>query len=183
MIGGHIMRRSLALFSLALVVLSARPSNAQDAGHVGLTIAFPAAVGVIWQATDRLAIRPDFQFSQSSTGSLSSSSLSTAVGVSALFYVRKWDNLRAYVSPRFGFQHTSLTTTGSTVNPFSQDQYSYAGSFGAEYQLHRRFAVFGEAGIGYSHTVMDNPLGFGASVSNTGHIWGTRAGVGAIVYF
>ena len=68
MIGGHIMRRSLALFSLALVVLSARPSNAQDAGHVGLTIAFPAAVGVIWQATDRLAIRPDFQFSQSSTG-------------------------------------------------------------------------------------------------------------------
>jgi hypothetical protein len=183
MIGGHIMRRSLALFSLALVVLSARPSNAQDVGHVGLTMAFPAAVGVIWQATDRLAIRPDFQFSQSAVGSLGSSSLSTAVGVSALFYVRKWDNLRTYLSPRFGFQHTSLTTTGSVENPFSQDQYSYAGSFGAEYQLHRRFAVFGEAGITYSHTVMDNPAGFGASVSNTGHTWGTRAGVGAIVYF
>ena len=177
------MRRSLALFSLALVVLSARPSNAQDVGHVGLTMAFPAAVGVIWQATDRLAIRPDFQFSQSAVGSLGSSSLSTAVGVSALFYVRKWDNLRTYLSPRFGFQHTSLTTTGSVENPFSQDQYSYAGSFGAEFQLHRRFAVFGEAGITYSHTVMDNPAGFGASVSNTGHTWGTRAGVGAIVYF
>ncbi len=177
------MRRSLALFSLALVVMSARSSNAQDVAHVGLTMAFPAAVGIIWQATDRLAIRPDFQFSQSSSGSLSSSSLSTTVGVSALFYVRKWDNLRAYLSPRFGYQHSSVTLTGTAVNP-SQDQYSYAGSFGAEYQLHRRFAVFGEAGITYSHTVADNPSGFsGASVSTTGHIWGTRAGLGAIVYF
>jgi hypothetical protein len=184
MIGGHIMRRSLALFSLALVVLSARPSNAQDVGHVGLTMAFPAAVGVIWQATDRLAIRPDFQFSQSGSGSLTSSQLSTAVGVSALFYVRKWDNLRAYLSPRFGYQHSSVTLASSVVISPSADQYSYAGSFGAEYQLHRRFAVFGEAGIAYSHTVMENPSGLsGASVSTTGHIWGTRAGIGAIVYF
>lgn len=178
------MRCLLVLFSLALVVVSARPSNAQDVGHVGLTMAFPAAVGVTWQATDRLAIRPDFQFSQSASGSLTSSSISTAVGVSALFYVRKWDNLRTYLSPRFGYLHSSVTFTGSAVSPPSQDQYSYAGSFGAEYQLHRRFAVFGEAGLTYSHTVSDNPSGFsGASLSTTGHIWGTRAGVGAIVYF
>lgn len=179
------MRRSHALLlSLALVVMSARPSNAQDVGHVGVTMAFPAAVGVIWQATDRLAIRPDFQFSQSAVGSLSSSQISTAVGVSALFYVRKWDNLRAYLSPRFGYQHQSVTTTGSLANPTSLDQYSYAGSFGAEYQLHRRFAVFGEVGLMYNHTVTDNPSSFsGGSVSTTGHIWGTRAGVGAIVYF
>jgi hypothetical protein len=181
------MRLAHALLSLALVVAAGRPSNAQETGDVGLTMAFPAAVGVIWQTTDRLAIRPDFTFShQESSGSaLVASSNATGVGVSALFYVRKWDSLRAYLTPRFGYQHVSQNLPGASGST-AQDQYSFAGSFGAEYQLHRRFAVFAETGLIYTHSSTDNTsttAGAPFSFSTTSNSWGTRSGVGAILYF
>lgn len=176
------MRLRFVLFILSLVAL-ARPSSAQETGQVGLTMSFPAAVGIIWQATDGLAIRPDFTFSQSGSDSLTTSSTSAGVGVSALFYVRKWDNLRAYVSPRFGYQRSSFTFSGSPSSP-STSTYSGSGSFGAEYQLHRRFAVFAETGLAYSRAnVTDTTLAPGFPLNSSSHTWGTRAGVGAILYF
>jgi len=149
-------------------------------------MAFPAAVGVIWRATDGLAIRPDFTFSQSGNGgdSLTSSNASVGLGVSALFYVRKWDNLRAYVSPRFGYQRSSFTYPGSSPSSISTNTYSGAGSFGAEYLLHRRFAVFAETGLVYSHASTGGATIYpGLSLETSSHTWGTRAGIGAIVYF
>jgi hypothetical protein len=179
------MRLTHALLSLALVVVAARLSSAQETGHVGLTMAFPAAVGVIWQTTDHLAIRPDFTFSHQEAGSAPvASSNTTGVGVSALFYVRKWDNLRAYLSPRFGYQHVSYDLPGATSGSTMSDQYSFAGSFGAEYQLHRRFAVFAETGLIYTHSSLDfGSTIAGVSPGSTSNSWGTRAGVGAILYF
>jgi hypothetical protein len=176
------MRTPVVVFLLALIV-SARPSSAQETGAVGLTMSFPAAVGIIWQATDALAIRPDFTFSDSGSDSLTTSSRSTGVGVSALFYVRKWDSLRAYVSPRFGYQRSSFTFSGSPSSP-STNTYSGSGSFGAEYQLHRRFAVFAETGLAYSRAnVNETTLAPGFPIQSSSHTWGTRAGVGAILYF
>ena len=171
------MRARLVTFILGMIVVSARPSIAQETGHVGLTMAFPAAIGVIWQATDALAIRPDFTFSQTGSDSISASSTSLGVGVSALLYVRTWDNLRAYLSPRFGYQWSSSTFAISSPSSSSTNTYSVGGSFGAEYQLHRRFAVFAETGIVYARTSS------GFSPGSSAHTWGTRAGVGAILYF
>jgi hypothetical protein len=175
------MRTPLVLFLLALIV-SARPASAQETGAVGLTMSFPAAVGITWQAADVLAIRPDFTFSNSGSNSLATSSTAVGVGVSVLFYVRKWDSLRAYVSPRFGYQHSSFTFSGSPSAP-STNTYTGSGSFGAEYQLHRRFAMFAETGLAYSRAnVTDTTLAPGFPVQSS-HAWGTRAGVGAILYF
>ena len=109
------MRPRFVLIILALMAIGG-PAQAQEKSHVGLTMSFPGAVGVIWQATDGLAIRPDFVFSQSGATSLSSN-LSVGVGVSALFYVEKWDNLRAYVSPRFGYQRSSFTYSSEFSSP------------------------------------------------------------------
>lgn len=176
------MRVRLGLFILGMIAVSARSSSAQETGHVGLTMAFPAAVGVIWQTTDGIAIRPDFTFSQSGTSSLTTSSTAVGVGVSALFYVRKWDNLRAYLSPRFGYQRSSLTSAGSLVSSPSTTMYAGSGSFGAEYLLHRRFAVYAETGLMYGHTKTSN-TSLTISFDSSSHTWGTRAGVGAILYF
>jgi hypothetical protein len=177
------MRTRLLMVILAMIA-TARPSSAQETGRVGLTMAFPAAVGVIWHATDALAIRPDFTFSQSSSGgaSLAASSDSVGLGVSALFYVRKWDNLRAYLSPRFGYQWSSFTYPGSSPASISTNTYSGSGSFGAEYLLHRRFAVFAETGLIYSHA-SSGAAASGLSLDASSHTWGTRAGIGAILYF
>jgi hypothetical protein len=178
------MRPRYLLLALVVIVGSARPSGAQESGRVGLTMAFPAAVGVIWHATNALAIRPDFSFSQSGIDSIASSSNSTVTfGVSALFYLKKWDNLRAYLSPRFGYQRVSLTSTATSVVPVT-NQYSGSGSFGAEYLLHPRFAVFAETGITYSHTNLDATTSIpGLALDSSLHNWATRAGVGAIFYF
>jgi hypothetical protein len=177
------MRARFVMVILAMMVLLARPSSAQETGRVGLTMAFPAAVGVIWHATDGLAIRPDFTFSQSASGgaSLTASNASAGFGVSALFYVRKWDNLRAYLSPRFGYQWSSFNYPGSSPASLSTNTYSGSGSFGAEYLLHRRFAVFAETGLNYSHA--SGIASGGLSLGSSSHTWGTRAGVGAILYF
>jgi hypothetical protein len=150
-------------------------------------MAVPGAIGLIWQATDGLAIRPDLTFSQSgsdSGASLTASSTSVGVGVSALFYVRKWDDLRAYLSPRFGYQRSSVTFAGSSPLSPSTNAYSGAGSVGVEYLLHRRFAVFAETGLGYTHSDVTGATSSPAlSVDSSSHTWGTRAGVGAILYF
>src|SRR4051812_40776 len=102
------MRARHILSALVICTACARSSNAQEPGRVGLTIAFPASVGIVWEATDNLAVRPDFAFSQASSDSLTSSSNAAGFGVSVLLYVRKWDALRAYVAPRFSYMRTSV---------------------------------------------------------------------------
>ena len=53
------------------LLLACGTARAQDTGKAGVTLAYPASIGVIWHAGDNVAIRPDFTFSHSSTdGSL-----------------------------------------------------------------------------------------------------------------
>jgi hypothetical protein len=188
--GEAVMRARVVLFVLlvlVVLVVFARPSSAQGTPRVGLTMAVPGAVGLIWHATDALAIRPDLTFSQSASdsgASLTTSSTSVGVGVSALFYVRTWDNLRAYLSPRFGYKRSSVTYAGSSPLSPSSDAYSGSGAVGAEYLLHRRFAVFAETGFAYTHSDFTGTTSSpGLSLDSSSHTWGTRAGVGAILYF
>src|SRR5688500_2213564 len=114
---------------------------AQDKGQKGLVITTPTAVGLIWHASDRMAIRPDFSFSTSTSDSPNddsdSSTTAVNVGVSALFYVRQWDDLRAYVSPRFTYTRAraSVDLDGSRITTSWNTVYGIAGSFGAQYSL------------------------------------------------
>jgi len=122
------------------------------------------------------------------------------VGVSALVYLSKGDALRTYVSPRFVYSRTSdtydlglpdvgLPPTLVPRGPVTTVITSYAasGSFGAQYALAKRFGLFGELGLNYSHTGNRNstppltPLSFDTNASN----WtiGLRSGVGGIVFF
>ena len=146
--------------------------RAQEPGHVGLTMGYPTAVGVIWHVADRLALRPDLSLSQSSGDSTtttapqigspsSNNSWQVGIGLSAFFYVARWDALRVYVGPRFAYSRSTTTSSSSSsslsasVTDGTASSYSTTGSFGAQYLLGPRFAVFGEIGLSYTTITSD----------------------------
>jgi hypothetical protein len=113
-------------FAVCVCFVSVASASAQDDRKVGLTIGYPSAVGVIWQAADRVAIRADTLFSSSWTDtdpsnagdeflrfvgvSSSTSSRTVGVGVSVLITVARWERLRAYVAPRAAYLRSTSSS-------------------------------------------------------------------------
>ena len=52
----------VAVMCAAVLMAGVRPALAQDERRVGLVMAFPSEVGVLWQVSDRIAVRPDGSF-------------------------------------------------------------------------------------------------------------------------
>jgi hypothetical protein len=173
-----------------LVLLSAPAALAQEKGQVGITMGYPASVGLVWHVTDKVAIRPEFLIARSSTettvpflGGAESSSWNVGTGVSALFYVQRWENLRTYVSPRFSYSRATSTFDAAPTGDegtSTNTAYSISGLFGAQYSLGRKFSVFGEVGFGFSDTTSRSEL---SDVRTNGQTWGTRTGLGVVFYF
>jgi hypothetical protein len=184
---------------------------AQEAGQIGVTLGYPTAVGIIWHVTDNVAVRPEISFSTATTGSPAfsftlpnvtadigeTSSTTVIAGVSGLFYFGEWDKLRAYLSPRYTYSRLTSSLNSTFGTETRNSAYTVTGSFGAHYQLHRRFAVFGETGFGYTHTrssftsvFLQPVIPVGINVSpvaqfeeTNSHSWSTRTGAGVIFYF
>jgi len=200
-------RKRLAV-AVLLFLAPAAAVQAQDTPRVGLTMAYPSSIGLIWHVSPRLAIRPDLSFGWSSSeppastiGGGSSDATNLSVGIAGLIYVGKWDALRAYVAPHFGYGRTSTTTVstitigigpGASINTSTMTTKGtasiseVAGSFGAEYTLGRRFAVFAETGLAFVHAPgisISTGSVTGATFASTRNSGTTRGGVGAIVYF
>jgi hypothetical protein len=177
----------------ALIAAFPALAVAQEQHNVGITMGYPAAVGVLWHVSDKVAIRPELSFAGSSSETTTTPSdieiegdgWTIGTGVSALFYLRKEDRLRTYVSPRFTYIHTSNTTTTTglpVTNPeveSSSNVVGFSGSFGAQYAVGDRFSIYGELGFAFSHASSK------ASVTTTrgsGNQWGLRSGVGVVFY-
>ena len=181
---------------------------------------YPTAVAVLWRVADRVSLRPDFTWTSTSNESPSINdpvlgtignpttfdSWQTTVGLSALFYLKRFERLRTYVSPRFAYSRTSNSSAVSN-SPVSTNgrgwTYATSGSFGAEYGLGRHFGVFGEIGVNYSTTTLVTTsvesrtsvvtIGPGGIVTTTStftvrsdshnHSTGSRSGAGVIFYF
>jgi hypothetical protein len=178
--------RSVCVIGLVLFGLRATPARAQDKGDVGLTISTPAAIGVIWHATPRLAIRPEvsFAFTETDGDGTSSdvSSSSITFGASALFYTARWDDLRLYVSPRYTYSHASTDLQSGALSIDSTlSSWGLSGSIGAQYSLGSRFAVFAEAGLLYTSQRSDSlsPI----LTDRTTWTFGSRTAVGGTLYF
>jgi hypothetical protein len=190
------MRRCwTALVFAAWIVLGVdvHVALAQQPDPVGITMGFPTSVGVLWPLGAHFAIRPELSLSQATDSSTlavsiggpsfmestSSDVTHLAVGVSALVYVRRWDALRAYISPRFAYSRT--TSNDNSTPPLglaalTMHEYSVAGSFGAQYSPVRHFGIFGEIGLQYSSsrttsTVTVERLHTIATVSSAGVIF------------
>jgi hypothetical protein len=181
--------RRLLFLAAGLVFAAGGTAGAQDSGKAGVTIAYPGSIGLIWHVTDAVAIRPDFVFSHTSTGG-GSSGAGTGFGtdISALFYLKKYDNVRTYVSPRFSYTRSSSTIdTGATAQGFPNELESTststggAGLFGVQYSAGSHFTIFGEAGIGFSHRKSESSFsGSGPAIKS--NAWGTTAGIGIVFY-
>ena len=175
--------RIVRVLSLAIgcSVLGVAAAGAQNHPNLGITIGYPAAVGVIWHLNDAVAVRPDFRISGSSTDPGGIDGWTYATGVSALVYTSSADNVRTYFSPRLDYQRSSTTISSLGIEQTrSSHAWGVSGSFGVEYTPNRRFGVFGEIGLTYSR--LKNEALSSILPEATGHGWGTRAGVGVIFY-
>jgi hypothetical protein len=182
------IRWSLSL-AVGLLLAASGTAIAQGAGKTGVTMGYPASIGIVWHATDKVAIRPELSLSGDSAETSGSSfetdsdALSLETGASVLFYLHTYEHLKTYFSPRFTYSRTRTTFTSSGVTTASSKGTStstgVAGSFGAQYALGDKFSVFGEVGFGVSH---QNGTSSTSSNKATGNSWATRAGVGVIFY-
>jgi hypothetical protein len=187
------MRRAIVVLGLLLGACAA--ANAQEAGQIGITMGYPPSIGVVWHVSDSVAVRPEISFSRSSSDNEFSSDNTTVVtGVSGLFYLSKWDQVRTYVSPRFSYGHATSDSGGTLGLTSKSSNYNVVGSFGAQYTPHKRFAVFGETGFGYSRSTssstyeipslaLEGLLPTRPTTTSTVTGFSSRTGVGVIFYF
>jgi hypothetical protein len=196
-------RRVALMF--AVTVVGAPSAAAQDRGQAGIVMGYPPSIGIIWHVTDGVAIRPEVSFTRTTGDTTTVLTVSTfpagtvtttsqmstntswqiGVGVSALFYVGRWDALRTYLAPRVAYSKGGFSSTVSNAPVGSFDgttsSYSAAGSFGAQYSLAERFGVFGDVGLGYTRGRTGS--GAVASSKSTSNTVSTRSAVGVILYF
>ena len=177
--------------ALTLVMcLGATAANAQERGQTGLVMGLPATAGIIWHATDRLAIRPEIGFSHSTSesdvpilGSVNTSEQRTVtVGGSVLWYFAKADNVRPYFMPRISYGRSSFDSSSISTPPSTRN-FGVSASFGAQYAPVRRFSVYGELGYGYGRTTtrFSTPILDGGETRT--NAWSTRSAAGVIFYF
>jgi opacity protein-like surface antigen len=190
LIGGARVRHLV----FALVLFGSIPTSAaaQDQHTVGVTMGYPASIGVLWHVSPRVAIRPEFSFATTSNeftsalGTVTASDLSAiGVGASGIFYLTDVNKLRTYVSPRFTYSRATSSTEANGVSGGSDGSgrtYSAGAAFGAQYALGDRFSVFGEVGVGYAHQKSSSDTQTFQS-STVSHAWSSRTGVGVVLYF
>ena len=182
--------RVLAMAS-ALVLGTSVLAGAQEHGKTGVTIGYPGDIGILWHASDSVAIRPTFTFNHTSSTSAAGSTTDgwgSGFEVSALLYLRKFDNVRTYVSPQFTYSHGSTTsksnnaTTSTITVDTGTNAMGGAGAFGAQYTASAHFAVYGELGVAFSHQKTTFAPSIANGTTTTGIGWGTFAGVGIVFY-
>jgi opacity protein-like surface antigen len=178
----------------ALVLFGTIPASAvaQDQRTVGVTMGYPASIGILWHVSHRVAIRPEFSFTTTSNeftsalGTVTQSDVSAVgVGASAIVYLSDVNKLRPYVSPRFTYARTRSSTEANGVSAGSSGSgksYSGGAAFGAQYTLGERFSVFGEVGLGYADQRSSSDTSAFQS-STVSHTWSSRTGVGVVLYF
>jgi len=188
------MKRAWVFVAVLVTTLAATgPASAQEKGQVGLVMGYPASVGVQFHVSDGVAIRPEVTFSRAS-GTITysgdnfvepeanSDATAFGIGLKALFYLKKWESLRAFVTPGFVYARSTTTNRYSTnSNKSTSNSYQVLGSFGAQYALSRRFGILGEVGVQYSDVENDNTLPDGTSgTSSSSKSFGTRAAVAVV---
>jgi hypothetical protein len=175
------MMRFVSLSILALCLLAPSTASAQEERKVGLSMGYPASFGILWHATDRVAVRPEVTFStvSSEVDDRDSSGSAFSIGASVLFYTLKRDALATYVAPSYLYAHSSNESTSGLETTGRNHQ--VAGSFGVEYRLGDRVRVFGETGVSFSDSKTEADDVFDSEL--TSKRFGNRSAVGLTFYF
>ena len=171
--------------TLAVLVAGVCRAAAQEAPKVGVTFSTGVVVGLHVEASDRVAVRAQVGVNRNTTKydgdnfiNESTTNTTWTPGASVLFFVRSFDATRIYVSPQYSY----VRNTSSLSESARSTGHQLAGMVGAQHRLGSRFAVFAEAGLGWSRT--KNSV---TSVLDTSKItstsFGTRSALGGILFF
>ena len=184
------MRRNLTVFLLFVCsLLCVRSASAQETRSFGVTMGYPASIGVLWHLNEGVAVRPEFSFDFFSSeienesplgGDSSQDGHAVSVGLSALFYFARWDMTRAYVVPRYAYSRTKSSLEGpfTVLRDSTGNTHDFSVSFGAQHTLGDRFAVYGELGFSYERSTTEI-----TTSELRRSAFGTQSGVGVVVYF
>jgi hypothetical protein len=197
------MKVAWAIVVMTVAMACSRPAAAQDE-TLGVTMGYPTAVGVLWQVSDAVAIRPELSWLHRSadngddgfTASTSDAS-DFGVAISALLRLRQWGQVRAYVAPRFEANRTSLETTYELrvlfppgIAPVSETtettitNYVGGASIGVQASPAPHFGIFGEVGLMYARgKTSSNSLLDSSSSTNRSNGVAIRSAVGVILFF
>lgn len=206
------MRQSAVAVLAVIAALIPHAAAAQPTRSAGVVLGYPAAVGVLWHVSDRLAIRPDVTLNRSETKTtLTSSTLglgatglstittettttqtdwTTATGLSALVTMADLDDLRLYLVPRVAYVRSKTSSEASAASglsglgPFTatNDGLIVSGGFGAHYMLGTRAAVFGEGAVQCTRQTFDSGIASSGTSSKLTAV-GLRSAVGLVIYF
>jgi len=200
------MRRTLFFFVIGLLLWPC-VSAAQDTPRFGIVMGYPAQVGVLWSIGDRFALRPELNWTHSTTetttiqtifnltglttNTVTTTTESNAVGpgISALIYLSTRDGLRIYVVPRYVYTRaTSSTDLGIPVPPnvtvpadTTTSSHNVSGSLGAQYSVAKHFGLFGEVGLAFARTTI-SPGSSTVRIDNKNRTIGLRSGAGVILF-
>jgi hypothetical protein len=183
------MRRSLTVLLFLASLLHTRSASAQDTRAFGVTMGYPASIGVLWHVNEGVALRPELSFDFFSSeiendsplgGDSSQDGHTISVGLSALFYVARWDMTRAYLVPRYAYSRAKSSIDGpfTLLRDSTGKVHDVSVSFGAQQNLGNRFAIYGELGLEYQRATTE--VTTSELRSST---FATRSGVGVVVYF
>jgi hypothetical protein len=193
---------SRVILLVVLMTMAGDPALAQEAGSLGLTIGYPASVGVLWQVSSRLGLRPEVALDVVSSTSSSTSRFGTSrtmtdswqagLGISALILLRRWDSTSLYVTPRYVF--STGDTTRETEDPPGlvsvslgttlSSGHRFSGSVGVHHTLAPRFAVFGELGLAHDRDTLDSGNDTSEfDVESRSTRTGIRSGAGIVFLF
>ena len=178
------MFQRLVLIVVLFILLAPAKAAAQEKTF-GITMGFPASVGVFWKVSDAMAVRPEFRFSLTSEDDDEDASL-YGTGVTGLFYLTSADALRLYAGPRFTYERQSTEDRGFFTFESAANVYTLTGLFGAQYLLGDRFLVYGEVGVRFGYATSENTVtGPTSSTSSDSfeHTWGSTGGVGIALLF
>jgi hypothetical protein len=193
--------RVYRVFAIMAAALACLPSgaDAQEKGKIGAFMGYPS-LGLLWHATEKVAVRPEISFSTGSGETTATKNDSSAIGAGAtvLFYMAKRDSAAMYIAPRFAYTHSSTETQSDLILPgvvidltgsqsaltfeSNSNSWQFSGSFGAQYWFGSRFSVFGEAGLAYTNGSVEGGSSLSTSKSDS-HSFGTRSSVAAVFYF
>jgi hypothetical protein len=130
----------------------------------------------------------------STTTTSTSDGWQAGIGLSGLLYLSKGDALRTYVSPRVSYSRSSSTIDVGIIAALSPvntrpitmvtSNYAASGSFGAQYAVGKRFGLFGELGLTYSHSGGPSSSSISSFAQSDQTSWslGLRSGVGVILF-
>lgn len=194
------MRWSVVAAVALSILMSPSPADAQPARTIGVTMGYPAGVGLLWHVSDRVGLRPDVTVSRGTTDTTttasgfggpvsttsSQSDWTVSTGISVLVTLGEVDRLRIYAVPRVAYLRAKTSndaSTGSLGNYGSTtDGVIASGGIGAHYRLGDRVAIFGESGVQYQRQTFETGYSTARSKA-TLSVVGLRSALGLVVYF